>query len=183
MSGPHPFEFRPLTEDDLPLLCEWLNRGHLQKWWREGEVTVEQVREHYLPRIAGRDAAHPFLACLRGRPVGYAQWYDAHEGAGWWPDEPGPGARGIDQFLADGDRLGRGLGTAMVRAFTELLWADPEVVEIRVDPRPDNARAIACYRRVGFRDRGEITTPDGPAVLMVLERPGPDRTTRREHTR
>jgi len=164
-------DFRPLTQDDLPLLCEWLHRPHLQRWWREGVVTVDEVREKYLPRIAGRDEARPYLACLDGRPAGYAQWYDAHEGSDWWPDEPGPGARGIDQFLADGHRLGQGLGTAMVRAFTELLWADPDVTEIRVDPRPDNSRAIACYRRVGFRSRGDIATPDGPALLMVLERP------------
>lgn len=170
MSSP-TFDFHPLTEADLPLLCEWLNRPHLQEWWRRETVTLENVGEKYLPRIAGADAAHPFLAWLDGRPVGYIQWYDATEGAGWWPEPPAPGSLGIDQFLADGDRLGQGLGTAIVSQFTERLFADLEVREIRVDPRPDNPRAIRCYRKVGFREVGPITTPDGPAVLMVLERP------------
>ena len=77
---------------------------------------------------------------------------------------------GIDQFLADGDRLDRGLGTAMISSFLARLFADPEVTEVRVDPRPENARAIRCYEKVGFRAVQPITTPDGPALMMVLDR-------------
>jgi aminoglycoside 6'-N-acetyltransferase-1b/aminoglycoside 6'-N-acetyltransferase-2 len=165
------FVFRPLAEADLPLLCEWLDRPHLQHWWREAEVTLDAVREKYLPRIAGVAAARPFVAHLDGQPVGYIQYYVAAEGdGGWWPDEPGPGVLGIDQFLADGDRLGQGLGTAMVSRFVALLLEDPGVTEIRVDPRPDNLRAIRCYEKVGFRAAGPIVTPDGPALMMVLRR-------------
>jgi RimJ/RimL family protein N-acetyltransferase len=165
------FDFRLLTEADLPLLREWLGRPHLQAWWRQGQRTLEEVREHYLPRIAGAGAAHPYLALLDGEPVGYIQWYRASEGTGdWWPDEPGPGVIGIDQFLADGTCLGRGLGTEMVSAFVARLFEQPAVTEIRVDPRPDNGRAIRCYEKVGFRRAGRITTPDGPALMMVLGR-------------
>lgn len=165
------FTFRPLVEDDLPLLREWLNRAHLQAWWREEEVSLEGLREKYLPRIAGADVARPFVALLDGEPAGYIQVYDASTGPEWWPDRPGPGVVGIDQFLADGDRLGWGLGTAMVSAFVEILFRDPSVREVRVDPRPDNLRAIRCYAKVGFREVGRITTPDGPALMMVLPRP------------
>lgn len=164
------FTFRPLAEEDLPLLREWLSRPHLQERWWEGEVSLDGLRERYLPRIAGADAARPFVALLDGEPAGYIQAYDASAGPAWWPDRPGPGVVGIDQFLADGDRLGRGLGTAMVSAFVARLLEDPEVTEVRVDPRPDNLRAIRCYAKVGFREVGSITTPDGPALMMVLER-------------
>lgn len=165
------FQFHPLTEQDLPLLCEWLNRPHLQAWWREGEITFESVREKYLPRIFEADTARPFLAYLEGKYVGYIQYYNASEGdPNWWPDEPRPGVLGIDQFLADEEELGQGLGTAMISQFVGKILEDPKVTQIRVDPRPDNRRAIRCYKKVGFREVGPITTPDGPAVMMVLDR-------------
>ena len=170
MTSP-PFEFHPLTEARLPMLCQWLNRPHLQQWWREGIISLEAVRQHYLPRIVDPDTAHPYLALINDQPVGYIQYYRAAEGkVPWWPDQPGPGVLGINQFLADEDRLGQGLGTAMVSQFVARLMQDPGVTEIRVDPRPDNRRAIRCYEKVGFRAVGPITTPDGPALMMVLAR-------------
>lgn len=65
------------------------------------------------------------------------------------------------------DQLGRGLGTAMVRAFVEMLFRDPSVTRVQTDPAPGNARAIRCYEKAGFRVTGEVETPDGRAVLMV----------------
>src|SRR5712691_7293615 len=89
---------------------------------------------------------------------------------GWWETETDPGARGIDQFLAHEHQLCRGLGSAMVRAFVEQLFQDPEVTRIQTDPSPDNESAIRSYRRAGFVSAGEIVTPDGPAVPMLRER-------------
>ena len=164
------FEFRPLTEEDLPLLAEWLSRPHLQEWWREGEITLERVREKYLPRIAGDDAAVPFIVHQEGLPIGYIQYYRAWVNPNWWPDDPGTGVYGIDQFIADEDRLNRGIGTGFIRQFVRFLMEDPAIVEVRVDPRPDNGRAIRCYEKVGFVRIGNIVTPDGLATLMVLPR-------------
>ena len=58
----------------------------------------------------------------------------------------------------------------MIRQFVAIVMQNPDVTEIRVDPRPDNARAIRCYTKVGFRTVAAITTRDGPALMMVLER-------------
>ena len=121
--------------------------------------------------MAGDSAVRPYIALENGVPIGYIQSYVAMgAGDGWWPDERDPGARGIDQFLADPGRLGRGLGTAMVRAFVSELFADPEVTRVQTDPAPANARAIRCYEKAGFRRVGEVTTPDGPALLMLCDR-------------
>lgn len=163
------FGFRPLEEEDLPLIRAWLSRPHLLEWWGP-EPNVEEVREKYLPRIAGEEAARPFIALLDDEPAGYIQSYRADAVPGWWPDDPGPEVLGIDQFLADGDRLDRGLGTATVSRFVALLFEDAGVDEVRLDPRPDNLRAIRCYEKVGFRAVREITTPDGRALWMRLRR-------------
>jgi len=69
-----------------------------------------------------------------------------------------------------GHELGRGLGSAMVRAFVEQLFQDPEVTRIQADPSPENERAIRSYSRAGFVAVRETVTPDGPAILMLRER-------------
>jgi len=91
-------------------------------------------------------------------------------GDGWWENERDPGARGVDQFLADAEQLNRGLGTAMLRAFLAELFSDPAVTVVQADPSPDNHRAIRCYAKAGFAAVGEVVTPDGPALLMRCSR-------------
>lgn len=164
------FEFKPLTESDIQLLFEWLNRPHVVEWW-DGPVSLGQVRDEYLPRF-GCSSVRPYLAFLHGRPVGFIQSYVvmAEQASGWWPDERDPGAVGIDQFLADAENLGKGIGTEMVAQFTSFLFRDPAVTKIQTDPAPTNLRAIRCYEKAAFEKGCLVDTPDGPALLMVRER-------------
>jgi aminoglycoside 6'-N-acetyltransferase-1b/aminoglycoside 6'-N-acetyltransferase-2 len=168
------FTFRPLTEDDLPLLHRWLNAPHVLEWWGRGHdaaPTLDDVRMTYLPRLDDASRVQSFIALLDREPLGYVQSYTPFGcGDGWWEDETDPGARGMDQLLGEGARLGQGLGTRMVAAFARLLFEDPGVTKIQTDPHPMNVRAIRCYEKVGFCKVATIRTPDGPAVLMVLER-------------
>ena len=175
----HPSEltFRPLAADDLPLLHEWLARPHVAEWWGGAPSSFAEVERDYAPSIAGTVPHWCYLACRGGEPVGFIQAYAPvgfhHEG--WWLDEHDPGVRGIDQFLASADQLGRGLGTAMVRAFVATLFADPSVTRIQTDPDPDNARAVRCYEKAGFRAVRELDTPDGRSLLMYRDRPSAGR--------
>jgi ribosomal protein S18 acetylase RimI-like enzyme len=148
-----PIHFQRLTESDLPMLAEWLQRPHIAAWCGAC-CSVEEVRANYLPELASPSAVVPYLAYLDSLPIGYIQ------------------SLSRDQFLADEHCLGQGLGTQMVREFVQFLFRDPAVTRIQADPAPTNARAIRCYEKEGFRALGLITTPDGPALLMALDRPG-----------
>lgn len=166
---------RLMTEHDLPMLHDWLNRPHIVEWWggEEKRPTLEEVREHYLPRVLAEEAVTPYIAMLNNEPIGYAQSYVAlGSGDGWWEDETDPGVRGIDQSLASPTQLNQGLGTKLVRALVELLFSDPAVTKIQTDPAPNNLRAIRCYEKAGFVQQKVITTPDGPAVYMIQSRQG-----------
>ena len=163
------FEFRPLTEQDLPILFEWLNRVHVAEWW-DGPVSLTVVREKYLPRV-GSTSVRPHLAYLNGKPVGFIQSYVVvDQGDGCWLAERDAGAIGIDQFLADADSLGKGLGTEMVGQFVNLQFKNPEVTRIQTDPVPGNFRAIRCYEKVGFRRLDVVERPDGAVLLMAINR-------------
>ncbi len=174
--------FSPVTEKDVALLTEWRNRPHVAEWWG-GVATLEEVREEVrdevrrevlaqsLPQRKESSAAVSYLAYHEGEAIGYIQCYVAVDsGDGWWAGQHDASVRGIDQFLANPAQVGRGLGAEMVRAFTQFLLLDPAVSKIQCDPAPNNTRAIRCYEKAGFSQVGRILTPDGPAILMVLER-------------
>ena len=162
-----------MTEQDLPMLHDWLNRPHIVEWWggEEGQLTLEMVLEKYRPRAMGKESVTPYIAMLGGEAIGYAQSYIALGSSdGWWGDETDPGVRGIDQFLANPNQLNIGLGTRIVCALVELLFSDSAVTKIQTDPSPSNHRAIRCYEKAGFLTENIITTPDGPAAYMVQTR-------------
>ena len=152
------------------MLREWLCRPHVAEWWGPAE-SLDELRENYVLHAALPNATLACIAHLGSGPIGFIQSYVVMDsGGGWWKDESDPGARGIDQFLADPDRLGQGLGSAMIRAFLDRLFADPAVTVVQTDPDPRNERAIRSYRRAGFLPAGNILTPDGPALLMRCTR-------------
>ncbi len=153
-------------------MVEWLARPHVAEWW-DGDPTLADVEDDYLPVIEGDGADRAYIAIAGGKEIGFIQSYQAiasHE-HGWWRDQHDPGVYGIDQFLADENSLGRGLGTAMVRAFLDTLFAQSNVTRVQTDPSPRNARAIRCYEKAGFYPHAVVDTPDGKALLMYAERP------------
>ncbi|WP_420878813.1 GNAT family N-acetyltransferase [Rhodococcus sp. (in: high G+C Gram-positive bacteria)] len=118
----------------------------------------ERLREiHRLPEVsrwwkepdADWPAAEPdtvaYTVILDDRVVGFAQWYQ----------EADPEFRhaGVDLFL-DTAVHGRGWGTEVVRTLCTHLVDDLGFHRIVIDPEAANAPAIACYRKVGFRDVG-----------------------------
>jgi RimJ/RimL family protein N-acetyltransferase len=169
---PSNIAFRPLTAGDLPVLQDWLSRPHVVESWG-GPPTMADVVGDYRAAIAGTASDQRFIAVTEGIPIGFIQCYvpaECHHD-GWWLEEDDPSVRGIDQFLANAQQLGQGLGTAMVRAFVAELLADQSVTRVQTDPAPTNRRAIRCYEKAGFHAAREIDTPDGRALLMYCDRP------------
>jgi RimJ/RimL family protein N-acetyltransferase len=162
------FNFSRIKHSDLPMLHEWLNQPHISQVW-DGPIPIDQMLKKFELHIHSN---HIFGYLIRNSDVaiGYAQAYEAcRVGGGWWP-EIESGTWGIDQFLANRDHLGIGLGTEMVRAFCKLIFEKHRASQIIADPSPNNSRAIRCYEKVGFLAAGEIDTPDGRALLMKLMR-------------
>jgi aminoglycoside 6'-N-acetyltransferase Ib len=163
--------FRPLRPDDLPMLHEWLSRPHVREWWGD-PGPLEAVTADYAPAIRGAVGQWCYIATWDDEEIGFIQSYSVvtSHAHGWWLDEHDPGVFGIDQFIADPTRLGRGLGSAMVDAFVSKLFRNSAITCIQTDPSPDNARAIRCYEKARFRAIRKVETPDGPALLMMRRR-------------
>ena len=93
-----------MTEHDLAMLYEWLNRSHIVEWWggEEARPTLADVQEQYLPKRFSAKSVTPYIAMLNGEPIGCAQSYVALGSEdGWWEEETDQEYAGIDQSLAD----------------------------------------------------------------------------------
>jgi aminoglycoside 6'-N-acetyltransferase len=156
------YTFRPMTTADLPLIRRWLGEAHVREWWGDPDEQFSLVSGDL-----DEPAMDQFIVLAGNRPFGYLQCYKLtawNTGLGPQPE----GTRGIDQFIGEGDMIGRGHGSAFIRAFVDGQFRNglPRMV---TDPDPLNARAIRAYEKAGFvRDR-MVETPDGPALLMVRE--------------
>ena len=165
------FSFHPITAEDLSMLHGWLHRPHVAQWWGPAE-SIDELRRDHIDGASEPRATHAFIVHHAGRAIGFLQCYFVMgSGDGWWEDETDEQARGIDQFLAHAADLNRGLGRAMISAFVAQLFATSQATVVQTDPNPDNIRAIRCYRAVGFEPVAEVITPDGPALLLKLQRP------------
>ena len=162
--------FQPLKPADLKMLHNWLGRPHVAEWLRP-TPSLAELEADSLPLTIPASTTRGYIALIEGQPIGFIQSYVVQgSGGGWWEQEIDPGARGIDQFLANAGQLGGGLGSKMVRAFVSELFLDATVTKVQTDPSPGNERAIRSYIRAGFSPQGEVSTPDGPALLMVCYR-------------
>ena len=156
------YAFRPMSADDLPTIKRWLETSHVREWWHDPAEQFELV---------SGDLSHPemaqFIVAVDGQEFAYLQCYKLSAwdtGFGPQPD----GTRGLDQFIGEASLVGRGHGSAFVRAFADQLLTSgtPRVV---TDPDPANARAINAYGKAGFRRERLVETPDGAALLMIRD--------------
>ena len=163
MTGPI-YDFRPVTMGDLPLLARWFTYPHVAEWWDDAEHGINEIA------VAMQEpGTEPFIVLCDGRPIGYQQSYDPHaEDSHPYRDQPA-GTRGIDQFIGEPDFVGRGHGSAFVRAFVVRLFeaGAPNVV---TDPDPSNGRAIRAYEKAGFSPLERRKTVFGDVLLMACNR-------------
>lgn len=161
--------FRPVGPDDYEMLAGWMKRPHWREWWGEPEIELGYVRD----MVEGRDdTCLPFIFSLDGAAAGYIQVWRVgpHQTPEWAGDNPWlmqlpADAVGVDLSLADGDRLGQGLGSAALKAFVAMLRAEGHRT-IVIDPDPANARALRAYAKAGFTPMSEVTAGGGQALLM-----------------
>jgi RimJ/RimL family protein N-acetyltransferase len=168
----HDIGFRPVAVADLPMLGEWMTRPHWREWWGEPDVELGYVRD----MVEGRDlTCRPFLFCVRGAPAGYIQVWkiSPHQNEEWAADNPWlmelpADAVGVDLSLAAEGDLSKGIGSAVLRRFAETLAAEGHRT-IVIDPDPANLRAVAAYRKAGFRPVPHLEGRTDDVLIMQFD--------------
>lgn len=159
-----PYTFRRMTPTDLQMVNAWLMTPAVREWWvdEDGEPS-DPFDEEGL----ARPAVAMWIVSHAGEPFAYIQDYDPHAWPGHHFSHLPLGSRGIDQFIGEPDMLGRGHGTAFIRAHVHTLMKNG-VPAVGTDPHPSNARAIRVYEKAGFVRGEERTTAWGRSLLMEI---------------
>ncbi len=156
--------FKPLKESDFQLIYTWIQQPHIKQWWSDPEEWDQFVAK-YQQKITS-EYRGCFIILSDTTPIGYIQWYNANKFPEW-PHEP-EGTYGMDLFIGNPDFLGKGLGTEIVKLFTQMLFKKPAVKRIIINPDVNNLAAIRCYQKAGFVTLGKI--PERNEILMELKR-------------
>ncbi|WP_030759880.1 GNAT family N-acetyltransferase [Streptomyces griseus] len=131
---------RPAVPADVPALAAIRATPEVRARWRGGDDLAGEVAADL------EDPGTRCLAVLHGdRVVGMIQWYAE--------EDPEYRHAGIDLFL-DPSVHGLGLGTDAVRTLARYLVDGEGYHRLVIDPAADNAAAIRCYEKAGFRPVG-----------------------------
>lgn len=145
MTSKSTYSFQRATSDDLAVLAKWQSAAHVREWWDSDEPYDSGDLTD--PRVAR------WIVSFADQPFAFMQDYTVHG----WDDHHfahlPAGSRGIDQFIGEPDMVGCGHGSAFIKERMDDLF-DAGAPVIATDPHPDNKRAIAVYRKVGFKPLG-----------------------------
>ena len=172
--------WRPLAEEDLPALATWLAEPGVARWWREPSDLVS-VRAKYAPRVLAAERTEVFVVLVDGHAAGIVQRYRAADDEDWQailraadPAIAALRSAGIDYLIGVPELRGRGIGSALLAAFTDALlaeWVDVDAVVTSV--LADNVASWRALEHAGFFRSwtGQLASDDpsdqGESYLMV----------------
>ncbi len=165
---PSSIVFRPVGPADLPMLDRWMREPHWREWWGDSDDEIGFVHD----MIEGRDTTRPFVFAVDGEDTGYIQYWFVghHQNGSWiaenpWIAELPSETIGVDLSIGPADKLSKGVGTAVLRAFVALL-RETGFIEIIIDPDPKNLRAVRAYEKAGFQAIPELLGRSGDSLVM-----------------
>ncbi len=142
----------------------------MNEWWGEPDRELSGIRD----KVEGRDTTQPFVFFYDGEPAGYIQYWSVgdevdggHAADTPWLLEVPREAVGVDLSLGRPELLGKGIGTAVLRAFLAGLFAEG-CETIVIDPDEANARAIRAYEKAGFEVYDHYPHESGVTLLMTI---------------
>lgn len=155
----HDVLLRPLLDDEIaPLARDLADDPEVNPWWGSSAETIERWL---------RDPGSVVFGIVSGGELAGVIQYEEQ-------DDPDYRFAGIDIAVLS-SWLGRGLGTDSLHALARHLIEERGHHRLHIDPAAANTRAIAAYRKVGFKPVGIMRRyergPDGTwrdALLMDL---------------
>ncbi|MDV2582369.1 GNAT family N-acetyltransferase [Alkalibacillus haloalkaliphilus] len=144
---------RKMNDEDYEIMAKWLSAEEVLEFYGDvnSPFNLEKVKEKYEPRISGEVPVNPYIVELGETPIGYMQKYSLSDEKkvefGYSGHDK---VYGIDQFIGKPKLFNKGIGTIMVRQFTDYIFDNTDANVVVLDPEVSNVRAIKCYEKCGF---------------------------------
>ena len=131
---------RPADRSDIPELVRIRQTPEVHRHWRGGDDMAAEVEKDF-----DEPDSVAYVIELENHVVGWIQ-YEAEE-------EPDYRHASLDIYV-DPSVHGRGVGSDALRTLARHLIVEHGHHRLAIDPAADNAAAIRCYSKVGFRPVG-----------------------------
>jgi RimJ/RimL family protein N-acetyltransferase len=174
---------RRMQRDDFTRLLAWRRAPHVREFWDNdddhGEATMGFIEDNYGELLDRSHVTTATIIEVAGAPIGYLQFYrwSAYaDGAREMGIPLDDGAFGLDVFIGEASRTGRGEGSRAVDLVCRHLFEKHGASRVALLTSIDNVRAQKAYERAGFarvRRTLDKDTRGGERIaawLMVRER-------------
>lgn len=164
----HGFAFTRTRRADFPQLQTWLEKPHVARFWnhRTSDTDIEQ---DFGGSVDGTEPSEDFIVSYESSPIGFIQRYRLQD----YPDDlallerlvPIPAHTiSIDYFIGEAALIGKGVGSAMIRAFVEKCRDElPHATAVIVPVVVANRASWRALEKAGFHRVGEGSLPpDNP---------------------
>jgi len=165
---------RPMTEDDLAAVDDWLRLPHVARWWTPNTTATAEVAI-YRRRISRASRSRTIMLTVQddGHLIGWCQWY-------CWADYPAEAAAmgacdgevGIDYAIGDPAWIDRGVGTRLIALLVADVRRQHPGAGFLVGPDATNIASRRVLEKNGFElvaVQTVVTEPtDAPVAIYRL---------------
>ncbi len=135
----------PICIDDAHTYTEWLNDLEITRFLTLAAMSINEHSERQALERLASEHAYAIIDAARDTLIGNCgvqNWDRVHQTA----------ELGI--FIGDREYLGRGYGTEAMQLLSRYAFDFLNIRSLLLRVHSDNPRAIASYRKVGFREVG-----------------------------
>ena len=157
---------RTATIEDVPVLEKWDEDEEATSWGGDDD---NYDWEYELPRsVYWREF---LIAEVDSVPIGMVVIIDAlQEESHYWGDNAPQNSWAIDIWIGVAEFRSKGYGTEMMKKALERCFENHDASCVLIDPLQSNHRAIAFYRRLGFREVGPRRFRNDDCLVMSIGR-------------
>lgn len=156
-------------DENYEYIVKWYSNPNVAEFFKPIIADVLEAKVKYRPRILGDTSVSPFFIIYDEMPIGYVQYYsiDTEESKKLEITEV-DNPYGIDIFIGDDDYRNIGIGTAIIRMVSNILFNEFKIVNIILTPESLNERAINCYNKCGAKLLKEIVCYEDDCFQKLL---------------